>query len=494
MNKPRGELMRHYYRGQNQQQDYTAGLLYPTALSERGSPPTLREATLTMASPSLTTGPLPAHIRRIALPMSIGFFFNTMYNVVDSLYAGKISTEALAAMALSFPIFFIIIAVSEGIARGASALIANAIGAKDNDKEAELSGQVYSLGLICAIGVTIIGLVSAEPLCRLLGATGTYLDLALGYIRPLFIGAVFFLLSSMSNSILLAHGDSKTFGKVLVIGFLMNLILDPWFLYGGFGLPAMGIQGIAWATILIQAIGGLYLISVVIRKGFLPNKFTENLIPNLRVYGEILRQGIPTSFNMMSIALGFFVTTYYLKFYGEAAVAAFGVGTRIEQIALLPAIGLSSAIVAIVGQNNGAGKTERVRECIRLCSRYGLVLIAMASLLLFIFAAPLVQLFTDDPEVIRLGKEYVRIVTFIQWAYVAGFIYIGCLQALKRPMYGFVESVVRKIILPLLVFHIAVRVFDIDLTGLWWCMVAINAAMAVITIAYVRSVLKRLHI
>ncbi len=447
-----------------------------------------------MASLSLTTGPLPAQIKRIALPMSIGFFFNTMYNVVDSFYAGKISTEALAAMALSFPIFFIIIAISEGVARGASALIANAIGAKDREQEAALSGQVYSLGIICSLVLTAIGLFSAEPLCRILGADGSYLELALGYIRPLFIGSIFFLLSSMSNSILLAHGDSKTFGKVLVIGFFMNLILDPWFLYGGFGLPAMGIQGIAWATILIQAIGGVYLISVVVRRGYINKRFTKNLTPNFRVYGEILRQGIPTSFNMMSIALGFFVTTYYLKFYGEAAVAAFGVGTRIEQIALLPAIGLSSAIISIVGQNNGAGKTERVRECIQLCSRYGLILIASASVLLYFFAAPLVKVFTSDPEVIDLGRDYVRIVTFIQWAYVAGFIYIGCLQALKRPMYGFVESVIRKIILPLAVFYAVVHVFDVGLTGFWWSMVVINAVMAVVTIIYVRSILKRLHI
>lgn len=447
-----------------------------------------------MASPSLTTGSLPGHIRRIALPMSIGFFFNTMYNVVDSFYAGRISTEALAAMALSFPVFFIIIAVSEGIARGASALIANAIGSKNQIQEAELSEQVYSLGLCCALVVSLIGLVSAEPLFRLLGAHGTYLDLALAYITPLFLGAGFFLLSSMSNSILLAHGDSRTFGRVLVVGFFLNLILDPWFLYGGFGLPAMGIAGIARATVFIQAIGGIYLLSVVIKRGHLTGSLLKNIRPNFRVYGDILRQGIPTSFNMMSIALGFFVTTYYLKFYGATAVAAFGVGTRIEQIALLPAIGLSSAIVSIVGQNNGAGKTERVRECIRLCSRYGMILIGSASVLLFIFAGPLVQIFTSDPAVIQTGREYIRIVAFIQWAYVTGFIYIGCLQALKRPMYGFIESVIRKIILPLLVFHIVVHGMHVELSGFWWSMVAINGGMAVITIVYAKSVLKRLHL
>ena len=112
------------------------------------------------------------HIRNIALPMSIGFFFNTMYNVVDSFYAGRVSTSALAALALSFPVFFIIIAIAEGIARGSAALIANAIGAKDEEKEKQLSSQVFSLGLICALGLTALGLTAAPTLFRFLGAEG----------------------------------------------------------------------------------------------------------------------------------------------------------------------------------------------------------------------------------------------------------------------------------------------------------------------------------
>lgn len=446
-----------------------------------------------MAGPSLTTGSLPGHIRRIALPMSIGFFFNTMYNVVDSFYAGRISTEALAAMALSFPVFFIIIAISGGLSRGASALIANAIGAKDKEEESTLSGQVFSLAILSAICVSIVGLYSAEPLFRILGASGGYLQLAKDYTNPLFLGAIFFLLNSMSNAILLAHGDSRTYSRTLVIGFLLNLILDPWFLYGGFGLPAMGIKGIAWATVLIQALGAVYLLSVVVRRGHVTSRCAEHLIPKIKIYRQILRQGIPTSFNLMSIALGFFVITYFLKFYGEAAVAAFGVGTRIEQIALLPAIGLSSAIVSIVGQNNGAGEMDRVRECVHLCFKYGLYMIVTASILLFAFATPLVRLFTNDPEVIQVGTRYVRIVAFIQWSYVSGFVYIGFLQALKRPMYGFIESLTRKIILPGMIFPLVVHFFSVGLEGFWISMCAINALMAIITISYGQHVLRKLH-
>lgn len=438
----------------------------------------------------LTTGPLKSHILRIALPMSIGFFFNTMYNVVDSFYAGQVSTEALAALALSFPVFFIIIAVSEGVSRGASALMANAIGAGDSEKEAALSSQLFSLGGFCALGLTVIGLTFAEPLFRVLGASGGYLNLATDYMHPLFWGSIFFLLNSMCNAVLLAHGDSKTFGKVLVTGFFLNLILDPWFLYGGLGLPAMGITGIAWATVLIQILGSAYMLRTVITRGYLSGYGARFFVPKLKVYGEILRQGIPTSFNMMSVALGFFVTTFYLKYYGEAAVAAFGVGTRIEQLVLLPAIGLGAAIVSIVGQNNGAGKIDRVQECVKICAKYGLYLITAASLLMFLCAGPLVSIFTDDVKVIEVGIEYVRIVTFVQWAYVMGFVYIGFLQAVKRPMYGFIEAVIRKIILPLVVFYLVVHVLDLELAGFWWSSVVINIGVAIVTISYGRYVLK----
>lgn len=440
-----------------------------------------------MASTSLTVGPLPKHIRNIALPMSIGFLFNTMYNVVDSYFAGRISTSALAAMALSFPVFFIILAASQGIARGASVLIANAIGSEDKEKETALSGQVLSLGAISAFILTGIGLYWEEPLFRILGASGSYLELATSYIRPIFIGAIFFMLGSTSNSILLAHGDSKTFGKVLIVGFFLNLILDPWFLYGGFGLPGMGIAGIAWATVLIQALGGFYLFAVVVRRGHVTLSCCHYLKPDWKIYREILGQAIPTGFNMASIAVGFFVITYYLKFYGESAVAAFGVGTRIEQIALLPTIGLGAAIVSIVGQNNGAEKYDRVRQCVSLCIKYGFYLIVIASISMFLLATPLVRLFTNDPEVVQLGTTYIRIMSLIQWAYVMSFIHIGFLQAVKKPMYGFFEAVFRKIILPLGIFYVVVELMESELNAFWLSITAINVGVTIVTVVYAQS-------
>lgn len=190
-----------------------------------------------------------------------------MYNVVDSFYAGQISTLALAALGLSFPVYLLIIATSGGLSRGASALIANAIGSEDEEKKTRYIAQSLSMGVVVATCLTITGLIVVNPLFQLLGASGEFLSIAIEYMSPIIIGAIFFVITSLSNAILVAHGDSKTFSKVLTVGFFLNLILDPWFLYGGLGLPAMGIAGIAWATVIIQIASSTFMLSTVMRRG-----------------------------------------------------------------------------------------------------------------------------------------------------------------------------------------------------------------------------------
>ena len=282
-----------------------------------------------MKSQDLTSGSITRHICHLALPSSIGLFFQTMYNVVDSVYAGEISKLALAALGLSFPVYLLIIATSGGLSRGASALISNAIGSGDRQRQQAYVAQAMSVAIVISACLTVAGICFTEPLFRLLGADGEYLQISLRYMIPVFCGASFFVLINLCNAILVASGDSKTFGVVLVAGFFANLVLDPWFLYGGYGVPAMGIAGIAWATVVIQGVGSLVLLTTVIRRKLLVLNTWTDLLPDLKVYREIARQAVPASFNIMQVAISFFVITYFLKTFGEANVAAFGVTTRI---------------------------------------------------------------------------------------------------------------------------------------------------------------------
>lgn len=445
-----------------------------------------------MSQQQLTSGSIPKHIAKMAIPASIGLFFQTMYNVVDSFYAGEISTSALAALGLSFPVYLMVISASSGLSRAASALIANAIGAEEYDKQKDYTCQAISLGGFLSIALAILGTLIAPTLFRILGAEDQFLQFALDYMNPIFYGTTFFILLSTCNAILIAEGDSKTLGKVLIVGFFLNLILDPWFLYGGFGVPAMGITGIALATVVIQAISSSYMLSVVIRRGLLNSTNAKDFIPRLNIYREIIVQAVPASFNTLSVAIGFFIINYFLKGYGEPAIAAFGVTTRIEQIGLMPTFGIYAAILALVGQNNGAKKYDRVLSTLRFSNWIGLCLSVVTSLLILIFSESLIRIFTDDQQVIDIGKNYILIMMFIQWSYVITSTHLATLQSLKRPFYGFFETILRKLVLPLLLILLFNQTTSMQLNSVWLGLAIANVAMTFVTIYYTWQVLERL--
>ena len=343
-----------------------------------------------------------------------------------------------------------------------------------------------------ALTVTATGLTVARPLFTVLGASGDYLEYAVQYMTPIFLGAVFFVVTSVCNAMLIANGDSRTFSKILVVGFFANLVLDPWFLRGGFGLPAMGIAGIAWATVAIQCANLCVMLSIVVRRGLVDLKPWKALLPDWRTYREILNQAVPASFAIMSVALGFFGITYFLTVYGKPTVAAFGVATRIEQMALLPTLGLYSAIMALVGQNNGAQDFGRVRESMRVCNRAGWGLVLCTSSLIFVFAEPLVGAFTDDPEVISIGVVYVHIAAVIQWSYVMTSTHLAFLQAMKRPRYCYFESPLRRVLVPLpLLWYFSVK-RNYDVEYIWYSIAVTNVVMTFITVFYAQRIIGKL--
>ena len=389
---------------------------------------------------------------------------------------------ALAALGLSFPVFLLIIACSGGLSRGASALISNAIGAGDREKQFRLVAQCLSIGLLISVFLTVSGMWIAEPLFRLMGADGDYLQVAMDYMVPVFLGAIFFVMINLCNAILVASGDSKTFGIILVCGFFLNLILDPWFLYGGYGLPAMGISGIAWATVVIQGIGSMIMLRAVVKRGLVEIRSVTELVPDFRVYLEVARQAVPASINIMQVALSFFVITFFLKTYGEANVAAFGVTTRIEQIGLLPTMGLSAAIMALVGQNNGASQFGRIRTTMKIAIWAGQALNLTTSIIMFFFARQLMSIFTNDQEVIQLGVNCLYVIAPIQWSYVLTSAHLNMLQAMKRPMYGFFEAMLRKVLLPAPLFWLFVSHWAMPVDWVWYSVAVTNVLMTIVTV------------
>ncbi len=439
----------------------------------------------------LTTGPVRPLLRRIAIPAAVGMFCNTLYNLTDTYFAGRLSTDALAGLSISFPVFFSIIALGAGLGAGTTALIAHAIGRGDLPRARLLAAQALSLGLLASLALTVLGLLFSRPLFVLLGAEGAYLENALRYIHVIFAGTAFFVGSYAVNAGLVARGDTHTLRNVLAVGAVVNAGLDPWFMYGGFGLPAMGLSGIALSTILIQAGGLAYMIRRAVRAGLLDRESVGHLWPRAEPFRRIFGQGAPAALNHATIGIGIFVITYYASRFGDATVAAYGVATRIEQVFLLPVLGLTSATLAIAGQSLGAGRIERVGEVWRTALREGCILMAAGGIGIFLCARVALDAFSNDPAVIAAGAAYLRIAVFISLAYVFLFVTTSLLQAVQQPMYALWIGLYRQIAAPLALYPLLSAWFGPP--GLWFGVGAVTWSAGLFTLWWGHRALQRLQ-
>jgi len=428
----------------------------------------------------LTEGSITKHIKTIAIPASIGFFFNTMFNVVDTYFGGKLGDTALAGLSASFPAFFIIIAASTGISTATTALVSNHLGKKDAVQAKEYYVQGIFMGIISGIILTIIGLYFSRPLLQIMNLPADVLDYALDYLNLIFIGTPFFILAGILNAYLNAQGNTKIFRNLLIVAFFLNIILDPWFMYGGFGIPAMGIQGIAFATVLVQMIECGYLAYYLKGQGVLSGQI-KNFRLKVSIMKEILVQAIPSSLNMMSIAIGTYIINYFIAVFGADAIAGYGVAIRIEQIALIPSIGLNIAALSIIGQNNGAHKFDRIQETIRKAIELGLYALAFSIFIVVFLGRDIIAQFSPSQNISEIGMNYLYVSLFIFMAYVISFVSASALQGIKYPNRALWTGVLRQIILPLIVFPIVIYKLSGGLEGVWISLLIINWIGAIIS-------------
>ncbi|MBT1070379.1 MATE family efflux transporter [Pelotalea chapellei] len=441
----------------------------------------------------LTTAPIPVLIRRLAIPAGTGFFFNTMFNVVDTWYGAKLSTTALAAMSLCFPVFFIVLSIGAGVSTGATALIGNALGRGDHEEARQYILQALSFALVNAILLVIAGHAAGPHIFQFMGAEGEYLALAVSYMGVIFSGAPFFMFNFVMSAILNSHGNTATYRNFLITGFFLNMALDPWFMYGGLGLPPLGLPGVALATVVIQCLGNFYLFRYLANSGIIGSFRLHELLPRRHHYLELGRQGFPSALNMMTVSLGIFIITWFVGRYGKDAVAAYGIGTRIEQVALLPVMGLNVSTLALTAQNFGAGHMRRIRETLGISLRYGFTLASFGTCIALLFTPQLMSFFSSDPAVISAGVRFLKIEAFVLPAYVLLYICVSAMQGIQRPVFALWIGLYRQILAPAAVFYLLTSVFNWGIIGVWWGIFAVTWSAALIVVLYVTIILNKLE-
>jgi len=441
-------------------------------------------------SKHLLEEPIPKLIKELAIPASTGMFFNTMYNVVDTFYAGLISTQAISALTLSFMIYFLIIGFGYGFSSAITALIGNSFGKKRYHLGSIYAHKGISFLLILGIFLSILGYFISPFIFKLLGAQGEYLDISLEYMNVILFGAIFFMTNFSLNAILVARGDTKTYRNSLIFGFFANLVLNPLFIYGFWFIPSMGIAGIAFATVLIQIINMFYMLYKVLQTKIIHFEKIEYYLPNVKVYKAFIKQGTPASLNMLTMAFGSVILTYFVTHYGVEAVAGYGIGFRVEQLMLLPALGLSTAVLSLVSNNYGAKQFDRVKEIVQVSLKYGFMISTFGIAFLYLFGELIVRQFDNNTNVVQYGFDYLLVEVWIFYAYVTLFICVSTLQAIKQPKMIFWIGLYRQIIAKTLVAFLIVKYYELEYIYLFVGMFVMIYSAAIFAYFYTKFKLK----
>lgn len=416
----------------------------------------------------LTHGPLWRRFRDVAAPAAVGMLFSTLYNVVDVYFAGMISTEAQAGLAVAFPPFMMLMTVGIGLGVAMSALVGGALGAKERARARALSLQGAVFGSALSAALIVLGLVLAPLVLQLTSEPGVYRDLGARYVSVLMLALPGFVLAFTVNGVLQAQGDAVSMQRALIVACLANVGLNPLLIWGAPGVwSGMGFDGIAVATILSQSGVAAYLIHRALRTELSGRPRWAELPPRADIVGEILRQQAPATSAMLVLFVASIVIQAYVKRFGPEAVAAAGVALRVEQLFLLPAFGLTQALLPIAAQAYGAGLHDRARAAFATCVGIGMIYMAVACPILWLAAPQLMAVFDDDPAVIAIGVGYLRVDGVILPAYLTLFAVNAWLQALKKPNWAFVIGVYRQALAVPLFIWLWVDVGGWGVFGVW---------------------------
>lgn len=354
-------------------------------------------------------GPVGPTLLRMAGPMVLGMFALMMFNVVDTFFIGRLGAIPLAAIGFTFPVVFVVTGTTMGMGIGMASVVSRAVGEGDHQRVAETTtrGLIFVLGLVLVF--VLCGLLLHDRIFRLLGAEEELLPLIRQYMFPWLLGVPFLVIPMIGNSALRATGDTFTPSLIMIIAGGFNVVLDPLLIFGWWIFPRLELQGAALATV------GSYLITfgaaiwILARRDRLIIWERPRWRPWLQTWGRLLYIGLPAVMTNLLIPLTNGLLTRFMAAHGPQAVAAFGVGTRIESLVMIGAYAMVTIMVPFSGQNFGANRPARVQAGLRFGLKYCLAISLVVWVLLATQSRTLAGWFTKDPLIIDILQP------FLQW-------------------------------------------------------------------------------
>ncbi|MER2492015.1 MATE family efflux transporter [Catenovulum sediminis] len=427
----------------------------------------------------LLSFPIGVTLKNMTIPMVMGMIALMSFNLIDTFFIGLLGTNELAAISFTFPVTFTVISLTIGLGIGTSACIAKTLGGGDNSEARDQGTSALLLSVVLVASLSSIGWLLITPIFTLLGSEQNTLPFILEYMQIWYFSSVFLVLPMIGNSILRASGDTKTPSTIMALGGAMNAILDPVLIFGLGPVPALGMTGAAIASLIAWMTGAavmLYILSIKRQLIYLHLPEWKKLKNSVQ---KILKIALPAAGANMLTPLAMSILTAIVAGYGHEAVAAFGVGQRLESIGCIVVLALSMTLPPFISQNLGAGQVQRVIDGYKLCCRFVLLWQFVVYILLVISAPLIANAFASEGEVNQLIRVFIWIVPLGYGLQGIIILTNSSFNALHKPMIALQLSIMR-----LFLFYVPAAYIGGELYGIYGlfagCVVG-NCCMAMVS-------------
>lgn len=407
--------------------------------------------------------PMGKLLLRLSTPSVVGMMIQSLYNVVDAFFVGRsVGPQGIAAVFAAFPIQIAVVAFALLMGSGGVSVISRSLGARDHDRAEHALGTITSASLMVGAAVAFLALLFAEPLVRLLGASEAILPRSAEYVRIVALSSPLFSYSIVGYNAARGEGNARLAMVTMLISGLANVFLDAFFIF----VLEMGVAGVAWATVISQSLGALWLAWYYLSGKSVLRLRRECLRPEPALLLEIVRVGVSAFINQIGVALTIgFLNSTFARYGGDMGVAAYGIIQRTNSLIVMPIFGMNQGMMPIVGYNWGAGNLGRVGQALRLSALAATTICCLGSCALLFFPEQIFSVFSDEPELIALGVTGAR---FIAIGIVfAGFqiLFSGFYQGIGRGTPSLCFSILRQFLLIIPLVWGLSRLFGLD--GAW---------------------------
>ena len=432
----------------------------------------------------LTSGDVGKPLFFLALPIVVTNLFQTAYNLADTFWLGQYSTDALAAISFGFPMVFLLISLGMGLSVAGSVLVAQHTGAGEKREAEYAAGQTVTFAAIASAVLGGIGYFFVEDFLRLLGASQDVLPLATSYMEVIALGLAFMFGFFVFIALMRGYGDTITPMLVMFGSVVLNIVIDPFLIFGWWVFPEMGIQGAAIATVFSRALAMVVGLAIMFEGSRGVEIHLRDMAPDFGYLRRLLRIGLPATVEGTGRALSMNLLLVVVALFSDTVVAAYGIGTRVFSVIFLPAIAVARGVETMTGQNIGAGKPDRAEAAAGIAAKVLFGVLTAAGIVTWFAASAIADVFTTDPAVVSVTTEFLRYVALT-------FGFIGIMRAYTGSFRGAGKTLTAAAISVLMlgVIRLPVAWFSaqsIGETGIWLSFAVSNVVGAVIAYLWYR--------